>query len=300
MVILLLERVERAGREDVGGLGRAARDRPRAASRSASKPGRSTRRFWSAARLSVDFDRDAVGRVQVNASLPAIVSEPAALVFRKVSFKQLAGHSRGCGGTAPPPRGSTVWIRRDALAQLGVGPAHHLGDDGHDLVQERLAPAHLVGVEHGPAEQAADDVALLLGPGPDVLVDAERQGPGMVGHPADADAVGLVALVLDARACSATAATIGLKMSVSKTDRDALQAGRRAFQAHAGVDVLLGQRLELARADAVELGEDEVPDLDFLRARRRGRRSPSRGRRRRWGRASGRRRARSCRPRPSG
>ena len=47
--------------------------------------------------------------------------------------------------------------------------------------------------------------------------------------------------------------------------RDPLQAGRRAFQAHAGVDVLLGQGLELARPDAVELGEDEVPDLDLLR-----------------------------------
>ncbi len=70
---------------------------------------------------------------------------------------------------------------------------------GHELVQERLAPAHLVGVEHGPAEQAADDVALLLGPGPDVFVDAEGQGPGVVGHAADADAVGLVALVFDAQ-----------------------------------------------------------------------------------------------------
>ena len=62
----------------------------------------------------------------------------------------------------------------------------------------------------------------------------------------------------------ATAATIGLKMSVSKTDGNALKAGGRPFQAHAGVDVLLGQGLELAGADPVELGEDQVPDLDFL------------------------------------
>ena len=144
--------------------------------------------------------------------------------------------------------------------------AHDLGDDRHELVEERLATAHLVGVEHGPAEQAADDVALLLGPGLDVLVDAERQGPGVVGHPADADAVGLVAVVRARPGCSATAATIGRKMSISKFDRHALQAGRGPLQAHAGVDVLLGQRLELAGADAVELGEDQVPDLDFLDA----------------------------------
>ncbi len=46
------------------------------------------------------------------------------------------------------------------------------GDGRDDLVEERLAPAHLVGVEDGPAEQAADDVALLLVRGLDVLVDA--------------------------------------------------------------------------------------------------------------------------------
>ena len=95
-------------------------------------------------------------------------------------------------------------------------------------------------------------------------MDAEGQGPRVVGHPADADAVGLVGVVGDARARSATAATIGRKMSVSKTRRHPLQAGRGALQAHAGVDVLLGQGLELARPDPVELGEDEVPDLDFL------------------------------------
>ena len=45
---------------------------------------------------------------------------------------------------------------------------------------------------------------------------------------------------------------------------DALEHGRRALQAHAGVDVLARQGAEVVRrrADAVELGEDQVPDLD--------------------------------------
>ena len=134
---------------------------------------------------------------------------------------------------------------------------------GHDLVEERLAAAHLVGVEDSAPEQAADDVPLLFRPGPDVLVDAERQGPDMVGHAADADAVGMVAVVFDPE-------RVGDRRDDRLEDvgledrRDALQAGGRPLEAHAGVDVLLGQRLELAGADPVELGEDQVPDLDFL------------------------------------
>ncbi len=46
--------------------------------------------------------------------------------------------------------------------------------------------------------------------------------------------------------------------------RDLLHHGGQPFEAHAGVDVLGGQGFELAGADPVELGEDEVPDLDFL------------------------------------
>ena len=151
----------------------------------------------------------------------------------------------------------------DALGQLGIGLLHDLRDDRDELVEERLAAAHLVGVEDGPAQQAADHVALLFRAGPDVFVDAEGQGPDMVRHAADADAVGMVAVVLQSERVGDRRddrlEDIGFK------DRpDTLQAGRRPLEAHAGVDVLLGQRLELAGADAVELGEDQVPDFDFL------------------------------------
>ena len=53
VVVGLLEGVERAGGEDVGGLGRAARDLRRARPGPPRSLARSTRRFWSAARLSV-------------------------------------------------------------------------------------------------------------------------------------------------------------------------------------------------------------------------------------------------------
>ncbi len=152
---------------------------------------------------------------------------------------------------------------RDALLELGVRLAHHLGDDRHDLRQERVAAAHLVGVEHGPTEQPTQDVALLLVPRADILVDAERQGPRVVGHPPDADAGGIIGLVGQAERVG-DAGDDRLEDVGAEDRRHALQAGRGAFQAHTGVDVLLRQRLELPRPHAVELREDEVPDLDFL------------------------------------
>ena len=48
----------------------------------------------------------------------------------------------------------------------------------------------------------------------------------------------------------------------------ALQRGGRAFQAHAGVNVFAGERAKVVRrvADAIELREDQIPNLDRLTA----------------------------------
>ena len=72
------------------------------------------------------------------------------------------------------------------------------------------------------------------------------------------------------------------------------------LQAHAGIDVLAGQRPQVVRrdADAIELREHQVPDLDFAAGRRRDRRFRCTGRRRRRDLGWGRRPARNCRPRP--
>ena len=134
----------------------------------------------------------------MNASLPEIVSEPAARVFWKVSFKSRKPFSRlrrNCSSSCL----IVVCDAAGALAQLGIRPAHHLGHDGHDLVQERLAPAHLVGVQHGPAQQAPDHITLLLGAGRTFSWMQNVKAPHVIGHAADANAVGMVALVFDAQ-----------------------------------------------------------------------------------------------------
>src|SRR5581483_11439506 len=51
---------------------------------------------------------------------------------------------------------------------------------------------------------------------------------------------------------------------------DSLQNCRGPLQAHAGVDVLAGERTEVVRriADTIELREDQVPDFDRAAGRR--------------------------------
>ena len=42
---------------------------------------------------------------------------------------------------------------RDRLAQLGIGGLHQLGHRADQLVEEGLADAHLMAVQHGPPQQ---------------------------------------------------------------------------------------------------------------------------------------------------
>ena len=43
---------------------------------------------------------------------------------------------------------------------------------------------------------------------------------------------------------------------------DALQDRDQALEAHAGIDVFGGKRIELGSADAVVLDEDQIPNFD--------------------------------------
>ncbi len=163
------------------------------------------------------FDRDAVSRVQDEGVLAGDRVRAGRLCFLEDVAQELEAVFEVAeelflllldGGLDPA----------HALGQFGIRLVHDFRDDGDELVEERLAAADLVGVEDGPAEQAADDVALLFRTGPDVFMDAESEGPDMVRHAADADAVGDGRGRTRRPSESATAATIGLKISVSKTD----------------------------------------------------------------------------------
>ncbi len=105
----------------------------------------------------------------------------------------------------------------------------------------------------------------LLRAGIDVLVHGERAGADVVGDPPQPPAVVRFVVVLHAADFGR-----GQHDRVENVDvivgGHALQRRGRALQAHAGVDVLRRQRAQVVRriADAIELREHEVPDLDAL------------------------------------
>ena len=153
---------------------------------------------------------------------------------------------------------------RDGLAQFGIGLLHQPGDDADELVEERPADAHLVAVQHGAAQEAADDIALLLVAGMHVLVHREGAGADVIGDAAQSAAGFLAGPIGDAADLAG-----GLDQRAKDVDVEirlhALHHRRRPLQAHPRVDVLAGQRPQVVRriADAVELRENEVPNLDL-------------------------------------
>src|SRR5438045_2798351 len=118
-------------------------------------------------------------------------------------------------------------------------------------------------VEDGATEEALDDVLFFVGTRVDVFVNGEGAGADVVGDAAEPAAVVGFVFVLDT-------ADFGGREDDRKEDvdvvvrGDALERGGGALEAHAGVDVFRGEGFEVVgRAPhAVELREDEVPNLD--------------------------------------
>jgi len=135
-------------------------------------------------------------------------------------------------------------------------------------VQERFADAHLAAVEHRASQEPLDDVLFLVRARIDVLVHGKRTGPHVVGDPAEPPPVFARRIVLDA-------ADLAGRLDQRPQDvdvvvrLDALHHRSRPLQAHARVDVLARQRPQVVGrvAHAVELREDQVPDLHVARFR---------------------------------
>ena len=111
---------------------------------------------------------------------------------------------------------------------------------------------------HGAPHDAAEHVAPSLVRGVDTVGHQERRSPQMVGH--DAVARGLWSVGIDAG--QARHRHDDGPHEVDRiVRRHALQDGRDAFEAHAGIDRGAGQRHALAGTDLIELHEDEVPEF---------------------------------------
>ena len=145
--------------------------------------------------------------------------------------------------------------------ELGVGVAHIVHQLLHEHAEERLVEAQEgVAVAHGTAEDPADDVSRFDVAGELAVGDGETDGADVVCDNAHSH-VRLLALSVFVAAelayfCEHAGKDIGVVVAVL-----ALEHGAEALEAHSGVDILGGEGLQVAVGKALELHEDEVPDL---------------------------------------
>ena len=156
-----------------------------------------------------------------------------------------------------------------ALDQLGVGVAHllddHVGEPGQEVTQ-----ADVVAVDDRAPNDPAQDVAATLVARPHAVGDHERHPTPVVGK----DAVRLRGrLRLAVRDAALGRDPLHDRLvAVGLVDRENVLKNRRgALEAHAGVDVLLGQRGHPAVGMKLVLHEHEVPELQVALARAAGR-----------------------------
>ena len=153
--------------------------------------------------------------------------------------------------------------QRDVLEQVGVGLAHQAVNLVDERGEESALDAQQAAVEDGTAQQAAQDVLAALVARQDAVGDHEVDRAGVVGDDAQR-AGGAGVLVSD----------VGLARDLLAQGDEALHevtvivgalvlhdAGH-ALEAHARVEVAVGQLGHRTVLLAVELGEDEVPELE--------------------------------------
>ena len=132
-------------------------------------------------------------------------------------------------------------------------------------MEERFAHSELVAVEHRSPQQSLDHIPGFLRPWVNVFMDREGAGTDVVGDAAQPATI--VAFIVIFRT-----ANLGFSLHDREQDIDvevgryALEDARGPLQPHPGIDVLARQWTEIIRwvANPVELGEDQIPDLNVL------------------------------------
>ena len=151
---------------------------------------------------------------------------------------------------------------RAALAQLRVDIAHVVDDAKGTVREERLADAEPVPVANRAAHHPAKHVRAPVLVGEYALGDQERRGAGVVGDDPHADVVvGLAPAVAFARNLGGQVDDRSQEVGVVVA-QDTLFDDGDPLEAGAGVDRRGGQRIHTAIGVALELHEDQVPELE--------------------------------------
>ena len=147
------------------------------------------------------------------------------------------------------------------VEQVGEGPGHALDHRGRQRGQEGALDPQPLAVPQGAPHDLAQHVAAPLVAGDDPVAHQEGGGPQVVGDHAHRHVVVGLPAVAPAAALldrgDERREDVGLVVGELP-----LGHGRDALEAHAGVDAGRRQGLEPAARVAVELHEDQVPDLE--------------------------------------
>ena len=144
--------------------------------------------------------------------------------------------------------------------QFGIGLAHFADQRRDQTMHQRIGGPQQVGVTHGAAHDAAQDIAAPLVRRRDPVGDQEGGRAQVVGD--DAVAGGAVTLGLR-RGGVLRGGDQGLEQVGVEHRVLALQYAGHPLQPHAGVDAGLGKGTDDLVVLLLELHEDVVPDLDI-------------------------------------
>ena len=213
----------------------------------------------SAGNLDGQIDGETEGVVQLKGN---IARKDSALGKRCQSLVQVNAAVVERRGETLLLGGDDALDERDVLEQLGIGLAHLSVDLVDELGQEGALDAQQATVEHGAAEQAAQDVLATLITGQDAVGDHKVDGTGVVGDDAQG-AAGAGVIVGDIGLTADLLAKLNevLHQIAVVVGGLVLHDGGHALQAHARIEVAVRQLRHGAVLLAVVLGEHEVPEL---------------------------------------
>ena len=162
--------------------------------------------------------------------------------------------------------------------QLGISLAHLLHEYGHELVEEcTLLAEEGIGVADSTAQNATDDISGLGVAGQLAVSDGEGHGTQVVGNHThgDVDLLLLVGtLTILASRCGEAIFLSGEILNLLDNGLEdirvvvrvlSLQHAHETLKAHTRINDVHRQWFQAAVGLAVELHEDDVPDLDDLR-----------------------------------
>ena len=150
--------------------------------------------------------------------------------------------------------------------QLGEHARHLVGQHRHQLVQKRLLLVQRrKSVAHGTAQNSANHVAGLHVGGQLPVGNREADGPDMVGNNAGRNVGGRLGAGVGNAGFRGNKLNQRLKYVGVVVGPDARDGHHQALEAHAGIDVALGQGHERLVGQALELHEHQVPDFHDLR-----------------------------------